>query len=162
MTYFPNFNCIIVFGGRQNARSESGYRCFNDLYFLHIEELTWTTVSPFGTVPEARCGHAAAAMGTKLVVFGGIHNSHFCSSRLYVAEIDPVLTRNLIIEKERHDELLSKVNVFKIKRRLQSKSKLSRTQSHISAGTSPTHSPQKSGFSLLYMSIHTITSKLIG
>ena len=96
MTYFPELCIIVVYGGRQESRTASGYRCFGSVHMLRLDTLTWSTTSPRGAVPESRCAHAAAALGSRLIIFGGLHNSHYASNETYVLELQPDRVAELV------------------------------------------------------------------
>lgn len=153
MTYFPELSLIVVFGGRQDERSNSGYRCFGELHLLQLDTMTWSTAVLYGRVPENRCGHAAAALGSRLVLFGGLHNSHFCGGSTFVGELDQAKARHWIDEDQRHRELAEKVALFKQRSKIQRATRF--TRKHLSADPSPGRStPQSNLFTLITLKVH--------
>lgn len=62
---------IFLFGGHYDAGEGSGYKYLNDCHILDIDENLWSTPRCRGTAPEARYGHSAALVGTRVVYFGG-------------------------------------------------------------------------------------------
>ena len=117
MTYFPGFNFFAVFGGRQDTVCSSGYRCFNDMHLFNLLTLTWTEVKQHGAVPEGRCSHAAAVFGSKLIVFGGIHNSHYCANSVQVAEMQEDRVESMVQDEKKRKSLILKFELFKVQHR---------------------------------------------
>ena len=87
---------------------------------LHLDTFIWTTASIFGTPPESRCGHSAAAMGSRLIIFGGIHNSHYAQNSTFSAELHSNTVTALVQkdkdreEKKRQMELMRLRNQFEL------------------------------------------------
>jgi hypothetical protein len=96
MTYFPELCMIAVYGGRQDSRSKSGYLCFGSVHLLRLDTMTWSTATSSGVVPESRCAHAAAALGSRLIIFGGLHNSHYASNDTFILELQPERVAELL------------------------------------------------------------------
>eukprot|EP00047_Mylnosiga_fluctuans_P004106 m.232738 g.232738 ORF g.232738 m.232738 type:complete len:524 (+) comp12404_c0_seq1:78-1649(+) len=65
-----NGKSLIVFGGAQEIAGGSE-KYFNDVYELDTDVWTWSAVVTSGPAPAPRLGHAAAVVGTQMVVFGG-------------------------------------------------------------------------------------------
>ena len=59
-------NKLYLFGG---APQKGGM--LNDLWVLDTATMQWTELHPEGELPHKRCSHAAVAMGTSIVCFGG-------------------------------------------------------------------------------------------
>lgn len=57
---------LFVFGGEDRSR-----RALSDLHVLDLKTMTWSSPATTGAAPAARTGHAAAALGDMLFVFGG-------------------------------------------------------------------------------------------
>jgi hypothetical protein len=160
MSFFPDLSLIVVYGGRRDEHSDSGYRCFGELHILRLATMTWSTAIFYGRLPENRCGHAATVLGSRLVVFGGLHNSHYCGGTTFVGELDQGKARNLIDEDQRHRELAEKVALFKQRSKLKKATRFSRK--YLSADTSPARSPapQANLFTLITLKVHdTAVSK---
>lgn len=62
---------IVVFGGHYGGGEETGYVYCNDTFVLDVDENTWFQPRCRGTPPEARYGHSASLVGTRVVFFGG-------------------------------------------------------------------------------------------
>ena len=101
MVYSSSLNCIVIFGGRVDAKNTVEYTCFNDVFILFIENLMWTKSNVSGNVPRIRSGHCAAILGSEMYVFGGVSNTVYCSSDMYKLEIDQFVAEDLIKSDER-------------------------------------------------------------
>ena len=109
LCFLRDLGLLVVFGGRNDTRSGSGYTCFNDVHLLNVATLTWMPVSVRGEVPEARCAHAAAAVNRQIVMFGGVVGGHYCRSDTFVLELDPKNVQELIAEEDQQlQELMHK------------------------------------------------------
>lgn len=63
---------IFIFGGHYDSGSTGdGFIFLNDTFVLDIDENTWQQPRLRGTCPEARYGHSAALVGSRIVYFGG-------------------------------------------------------------------------------------------
>ena len=153
MTIFPELFLIVVYGGRRDEHSDSGYRCFGELHLLQLETMCWTTAIFYGSPPENRCGHATAAIGSRLVLFGGLHNSHFCGGSTFIGELNQDKTKTLIDEDERHKELAEKVALFKLRNKQRG---IRYTNKFQSADSTPHRSPlsNPSLFSFITFKVH--------
>ena len=60
-------NRVYVFSGEKEPRVPVG----NDLHCYDLDRGSWTVCSTAGGAPGARVGHAAAAVGSQVYVFGG-------------------------------------------------------------------------------------------
>ncbi len=69
MVYYPIFNCVILFGGRDE------YTFYNDVWFLNLNTgyEGWIQIFPSGTQPPARDAHSAIIdpVNNRMIVFGG-------------------------------------------------------------------------------------------
>jgi N-acetylneuraminic acid mutarotase len=101
MVFNEKVNVLVVFGGRIDVNNSNAYTCFNDLFLLKMDNLTWVNVQVLGNVPIPRSGHSFASFGSKVYLFAGVGTSTFCSSDLYSLELHPRVTRQLIEEEER-------------------------------------------------------------
>jgi len=62
---------IFMFGGHFDSGGKAGFSYLNDVHILDIDENMWAQPRCRGTAPEARYGHSAALVGTRIVYFGG-------------------------------------------------------------------------------------------
>ncbi|CAK9150910.1 unnamed protein product [Ilex paraguariensis] len=58
---------LVIFGG--SGEGEANY--LNDLHFLDLNTMRWTSPEVKGDIPAPRDSHSAVAMGNKLFVYGG-------------------------------------------------------------------------------------------
>ena len=67
---------MVIFGGHY---SDNGYNYLNYVFVLDVDENTWTQAFTRGTPPQARYGHSASLVGSRIVYFGGRGggNKHF-------------------------------------------------------------------------------------
>lgn len=116
MVYNDKLNVIVVFGGRIDVNSASSYTCFNDLFILKMDSLTWNTVQVLGNIPIPRSGHSFATAGTKLYLFAGAGTNTYCSSDLYSLELNPKTARQLIEDEEKRKVREVEIDMIKARR----------------------------------------------
>jgi N-acetylneuraminic acid mutarotase len=116
MNFNEKLDVVVIFGGRVDTVNTNHYTCFNDVFLLRVKDLTWVTVKVLGNVPPPRSGHSTASYGSKVFMFGGITNAAYCSSHLYVLEINPKSARQLIEEEERRKARELEIEILKAKR----------------------------------------------
>ena len=102
---------IVVVGGR----NETMGGCLSDLHVFRLESLRWEGVHLFGSIPPGRWGHCAAAMGSKVLLLGGISYTKFLSADLYVLETDQNYVQELIKLDEEENEKQNKRRMFRLK-----------------------------------------------
>ena len=95
MTLVKDLNILVVYGGRNDSHSGSGYTCFNDVHILNLSTLTWAEVDVHGEVPRPRCAHSAASVSTQIISFGGVDGGRYCNSDTYVLELDQKVAQDL-------------------------------------------------------------------
>ena len=88
MVYNDYLNLLIVFGGRVDQVKTNLYTCFNDVFLLDVQNMTWLKVIVMGDVPSARSGHTAENSDCQMFIFGGVTNSCYCSSDVWCLELD--------------------------------------------------------------------------
>ena len=118
LSYVRDLSLLVVIGGRNDTQSGSGYTCFKDAHLLNLLSLMWTPVLVRGEVP-GRCAHAAAAVHSQVVVFGGVEGGQYCSSDTFILELDPKVVQELIAEDQRRQ--LRQTEELQHKRRLESR-----------------------------------------
>lgn len=95
------WNCLVLFGGRNNTSAAGGYSCFCDVHMLDLVTLTWTELNCEGNVPIARCAHAGVVIGLQLVIFGGVDGGKYCNGDTFVLELDQKVAFECIRERQR-------------------------------------------------------------
>lgn len=116
MAFNDKLNVIVVFGGRIDVNNSNAYTCFNDVFLLKMDSLTWITVQVLGNVPVPRSGHSFASLGTKVYLFAGVGTNTYCSSDLYSLELHPKVTRQLIEEEERRKVREVEIEILKARK----------------------------------------------
>jgi N-acetylneuraminic acid mutarotase len=129
MIYYEKSNYVIIFGGRIDVSQTSTYTCFNDVYLLCMQRLLWVRVRVLGDVPPARSGHCAAALNSSMYVFGGVSNTYYCSSDLYVLELSQSNVVDMLQKEERKKQFLLDVENYKARKVKKSLSVLSKRSS---------------------------------
>lgn len=118
LSYVRDLNLLVVIGGRDDTQSGTGYRCFNDVHLLSLVTLMWTPVVVRGEVP-GRCAHAAAAVHSQVVVFGGVEGGQYCRSDTFILELDSKNVQELMLEDQRRQQ--RQTEELQHKRRLESR-----------------------------------------
>lgn len=93
MVFSKHTNTLIVFGGKTGTPGQSG-NVLNDLHVLDLETLIWAEIVVVGQIPEARCAHAMGTLQDKIVLFGGINLTSFCSAETYWLDLVPHVPSN--------------------------------------------------------------------
>jgi N-acetylneuraminic acid mutarotase len=129
MVYDQRSNYIMIFGGRIDVPQTVTYTCFNDLYLLCMNRLMWVRVKVMGDIPTARSGHSAEVIGSNLYIFGGVSNTCYCSSDMYVLEINSKLVNILLRKDQKKKQFLMDVENYKARKISKKKSTVSRDSS---------------------------------
>lgn len=84
MIYAPEAGCLMIYGGRNDKLfQEKGSFCLGDVKVLNLANLCWCSVSTFGDLNDTfRYAHSADLYGSQMVIFGGLHDSHFLDTEL--------------------------------------------------------------------------------
>lgn len=144
MIYVQNF--ILIFGGRIDVSQTSTYTCFNDVYLLCTQRLLWMRVSVLGDIPPARSGHCAAVLGSGMYIFGGVSNTCYCSSDMYVLETNKKSVNTFLQKDEKKKQFLLDVESYKARKVKKVKTMLSKNSSKAFSRASMT--PMKDSFYL--------------
>jgi len=90
-------NQIYVFGGR-DAQQRT-----NDLYSLNLDTLTWTKITTRGINPSPRSFHTLTAIGSKLVVYGGLNigDEHLSDVHVFDTTVNAWLQPKININNQR-------------------------------------------------------------
>ncbi|BFI15065.1 hypothetical protein MPTK1_5g09080 [Marchantia polymorpha subsp. ruderalis] len=91
---YENGPYMVVFGG---YRSSVGL--LNELWFLDVHWMLWSSPEYFGTPPVPRRGHGAAIIGTKMFVFGGFNGSENLAD-LHFLDFDSMTWNNVEVQGE--------------------------------------------------------------
>lgn len=113
MVHNDKLNVLVIFGGRIDVANTTSYTCFNDVHILNLESLLWIRISVLGNIPTPRSGHSAATSGTRIYIFGGVSNTVYCSSDIYMLELHPKIVRHLCDDEERKKLNDRNIEIFK-------------------------------------------------
>ena len=77
-----------------------------------VDTFTWFEITCLGSVPKERHSHVACLTNSRIAIFGGINNEHYCTSDVYILEMGMQLDRpfgrldfdgvNKLRDKEKH------------------------------------------------------------
>lgn len=129
MIYNERSNHIIIFGGRIDVSQTSTYTCYNDVYLLCMQRLFWVKVRVQGEIPPARSGHCVSMLGNNMFIFGGVSNTCYCSSDMYILETENAKVKELIQKDERKKQYLIDVENYKANKSRQAHSVLTKRSS---------------------------------
>ncbi|ONI09967.1 hypothetical protein PRUPE_4G021000 [Prunus persica] len=87
-------DCVFVIGGRSDPE-----KILNDVWVLNTSKKEWKFLECSGDVFPPRHRHAAAVVGSKIYVFGGLNNDTITSS-LHVLDTDNLQWKELFVSGE--------------------------------------------------------------
>jgi hypothetical protein len=89
---------LIVVGGRNDKLFPSeGVIHLNEIIAFNIQFYRWENINLAGTPPEGRWGACAELVGSKLIIYGGMELSNYCSTDLCYLETNQEVVDDLII-----------------------------------------------------------------
>lgn len=79
-------NVFVIFGGYGGPE---GHTKFNEINLLHLDTMVWSQPHVTGTCPPGMYAHTSAAIGDKLIVYGGDIGAptRLLSSDLYIFDL---------------------------------------------------------------------------
>ena len=90
MDYFEKGNYLIIHGGRNDEISSTS--ALNDTFVLDLENLDWIYVNLYSNIRNfkviSRYGHKSTIFSNKLIIFGGMNNSNYIGSSLFIVNLD--------------------------------------------------------------------------
>lgn len=77
---------FVIFGGYGGPE---GHTKFNEINLLHLDTMVWSQPQVTGCCPPGMYAHASAAIGNKLIVYGGDIGAptRLLSSDLYIFDL---------------------------------------------------------------------------
>ena len=57
MSYMPELNILVIFGGRVDVKGHKNYMCLDELNILNLDTLSWAKTKVFGSIVEPRSAH---------------------------------------------------------------------------------------------------------
>ena len=89
MSYYEPGNFLIIHGGRNDFQNESF--ALDDTYIFNLNYLQWHKIHLYSTMIGfkifPRCGHKSIIYSNKLIIFGGMNNSNYLGSSLFVINL---------------------------------------------------------------------------
>ena len=140
--YNEGSNYLIIFGGRIDVCQTVTYTCYNDVYLLCMQRLLWIRVKVLGDIPTARSGHSATTIGNNLYIFGGVSNTCYCSSDMYVLETESQKVIDMLDRDERKKKFMLEVEDYKARKVKKSHSSVSKNSSRMRSKMSITPSKE--------------------
>jgi hypothetical protein len=111
MTHFPSLNLLAIYGGRNDDLYKVNKTAMlGDLFVLELDTFTWASVKLQGDAKGPRCSHVAGALGTKLIIFGGISFNKYSASETHIIELDPTLASRLQKNYDKKSAILPEVS----------------------------------------------------
>lgn len=90
MNYYEKSNFLIIHGGRNDDISPTS--ALDDTFVLDLENLGWLKVELYSNSSNfkviSRYGHRSTIFSNKLIIFGGMNNSNFIGSSLFIVNLD--------------------------------------------------------------------------
>ena len=101
MIYCRKLNILVIHGGRNDGSLiPQKFPFLGDCWVLQLDNLMWVSVVIAGGKDHPKCSHAAAVVGTKMIVFGGIYYNTYCSPDQKVFEMDQIVANNLTKDRK--------------------------------------------------------------
>ena len=90
MDYYEKANYLIIHGGRNDDLSQTS--ALDDTFILDLEHFEWFKVQLYSNSDNfkviSRYGHKSTIFSNKLIIFGGMNNSNFIGSSLFIINLD--------------------------------------------------------------------------
>ena len=90
MSFYERGNFLIIHGGRNDNMSETC--AFDDTFVFDLEFLEWYSVELYSHLSQfkilSRCGHQSVIYCNKLIILGGMNNSNYIGSSLFIVNLD--------------------------------------------------------------------------
>ena len=90
MSYYEPGNFLIIHGGRNDFQNESF--ALDDTFIFNLNFLQWHQIHLYSTMIGfkifPRCGHKSIIYSNKLLIFGGMNNSNYLGSSLFVINLN--------------------------------------------------------------------------
>ncbi|CAD8093348.1 unnamed protein product [Paramecium sonneborni] len=101
-SFVQEMNIIIIFGGRDDARS---HPYFNDLFAYKIYEKEWVQLEIYGYFPRPRASHSAVAYKSQVLFFGGVSMNGYLEFSVNTAEFNQNQIRQLQAEMKTYEPI---------------------------------------------------------
>ena len=109
MDFYEKANYLIIHGGRNDALSSTS--ALNDTFILDLENMEWMKIELYSNIKDfkviSRYGHKSTIFSNKLIIFGGMNNSNYIGSTLFIVNLDFYYSMNV--------KTIEQMNIEKIK-----------------------------------------------
>ena len=109
MDFYEKANYLIIHGGRNDALSATS--ALNDTFILDLENMEWMKIELYSNIKDfkviSRFGHKSTIFSNKLIIFGGMNNSNYIGSTLFIVNLDFYYSMNV--------KTIEQMNIEKIK-----------------------------------------------
>ena len=110
MDFYEKANYLIIHGGRNDALSATS--ALNDTFIFDLENFEWMKIELYSNNKDfkviSRYGHKSTIFSNKLIIFGGMNNSNYIGSSLFIINLDFYYSINM--------KTAEQVNIEKIKK----------------------------------------------
>jgi len=90
MDFYEKANYLIIHGGRNDILSQTS--ALNDTFILDLENFEWLKIELYSNNKDfkviSRYGHKSTIFSNKLIIFGGMNNSNYIGSSLFIVNLD--------------------------------------------------------------------------
>ena len=90
MNYFEKSNFLIIHGGRND--NISSISALDDTFILDLSNFEWVKIQLYSNIPDfkvfSRYGHKSSIFLDKLIILGGVNNSNYIGSSLFIINLD--------------------------------------------------------------------------
>lgn len=86
LNYYEPLNILILFGGK--CKNQEYH---NHIYILDLENFKWIKLKNFDSKPKERSEHVSLTTNTEFITFGGINQSYYLGSDLFVYNLGDIL-----------------------------------------------------------------------
>ena len=90
MDYYEKSNYLIIHGGRNDNVSITS--ALDDTFILDLSNCGWIKINLYSNIKNfkvfSRYGHKSAVFSNKLIILGGVNNSNYIGSSLFIVNLD--------------------------------------------------------------------------
>ena len=102
MNYFEKSNFLIVHGGRNDKMSSTS--ALDDTFVLDLTNFGWVKIELYSNIPDfkvfSRYGHKSSIYSNKLIILGGVNNSNYIGSSIFIVNLDFYYNINMKTEEQ--------------------------------------------------------------
>ena len=127
MNYYEKGNILIIHGGRNDNISDTN--ALNDTFIFDLENQEWSEIELYSQLQSfkvlSRCAHQSVVYCNKLIILGGMNNSNYIGSHLFIVNLDFSYSHThksqeeiLIKQLENRNDIESKKRLARLKNEL--------------------------------------------